>query len=80
MAHRRRLAQGLAPFKCSLRAHCDDYEVAVLGLAPGPGGLTRLAAPASSAATSPSLGSCFSLAADDGQKIEKPSQSSIFVS
>lgn len=37
MAHGRLLAQGLVPLKCSSGARCDDSEVAVLGLAPGPG-------------------------------------------
>lgn len=63
MANRSPLARGLAPFKWSIRAGCDGYEEAALTLAPGPGRLACLAEPASSAAiTSPSLGSCFSLA------------------
>lgn len=73
VAHRRRLARGLAPFKCSIRAHCDDDEVAAPGLARGPAG-----PPAAAPAAPPLLRCC--LPQNDRQKIEKHSQTSVLLS
>lgn len=78
-AHRGRLSQSLAPLKCSVRARRDGREVA--GLARGPGGLARLAAPASAAPRPPRLPrDAFSRAQSDGKKIEKLSETNVLLS
>lgn len=78
-AHRGRPSQSLAPLKCSVRARRDGREVA--GLARGPGGLARLAVPASAAPRPPRLPrEAFSRAQSDGKKIEKLSETNVLLS
>lgn len=81
MARIRLLAWGLAPLKCSIRVHCDDYKVAGLGLAPGPGQAHPLCSTSLFFSHLTFPGKLFFLQEhSDEQKIEKLRQTSILLS
>lgn len=81
MARGRLLARGLAPFKCSIRVHCDACEVAGLGLAPGPGQAHPLCSTSLFCSHLTFPGKLFFLRQhSDEQKIEKLRQTSILLS